>query len=137
MEPGSYYVGDLCYVMNDEEWREVCNLTLSHNEVNEGEFTLPDGRRFAMYNTAWGDGTYQDQTGNYYSVDSGTIGCIKWSDVKTHKYEHIMELGVLHEFDSAFETGSSDGEIRIGRIYIDTDPDYEDEDEDDYENEGE
>ena len=136
MQPGSYYVGDLCYVMDNDEWDEVCKLTLADESLLDGEFTLPDGRRFAMYMTSWGDGAYQDQTGNRYSVDSGTIGCIKWSDVKTHKYDHIMDLGVLHEFDSEFETSSQNGVIHIGRIAIDTDPEY-DEDEDDYENEGE
>lgn len=131
MPAGSYYVGDLCYVMDDEEWREVCKLTIVGNECIEGEFTLPDGRRFAMYGTKWGDGEYYDYTGNAYSVDSGTIGCIKWSDVKTHKYEHIMDLGVLHEFGTDFVTDGGrgtegwTGDIQFGRIVINTDWDDE------------
>lgn len=131
MPAGSYYVGDLCYVMNDEEWEQVCDLTINGNTCVSGEFTLPDGRRFAMYNTAWGDGVYTDQTGNEYSVDSGSIGCIKFDDIKTKKYENIESLGTIHEFDSDFDTMYGDGMIHIGHIAIDTDPDY-DEEEDEY-----
>ena len=135
MPAGSYYVGDLCYVMNDEDWREICKLTIGGNECIEGEFTLSDGRRFAMYDTAYGDGGYLDQTGNEYSVDSGTIGCIKVSDITKFEYEHIEELGVMHEFDKPFETSGGrgslgrdwDGVIKIGRIHIETDPVYEEE----------
>ena len=55
MRPGKYYVGDLCYVM-DDEWDDVCSLIIQGNECVDGEFTLPDGRRFASYGTMYGDG---------------------------------------------------------------------------------
>jgi len=126
MPAGSYYVGDLCYVMSNEEWDEVCSLTIIDNKCIEGEFTLKDGRRFAMYGTEWGDGVYRDFAGNEYSVDSGTIGCIKWQDIKELKYEHIIKLGVVHEFNTDFVTGGGrgqedwEGTIQFGRIVIET-----------------
>ena len=55
MQAGEYYVGDLCYVMTDEEWTQFCNITIQGNNVNDGEFELPDGRRFATYCTKHGD----------------------------------------------------------------------------------
>lgn len=125
MPAGSYYVGDLCYVMSDKEWEEICGLTIIDNKCIEGEFTLKDGRRFAMYGTEWGDGVYRDFAGNEYSVDSGTIGCIKWSDINV-KYDDIESLGVLHEFNTDFVTGGGrgqedwEGTIQFGRIVIET-----------------
>ena len=131
MPAGSYYIGDLCYVMTDEEWDEVCSLTIVNNQCIEGEFTMKDGRRFAMYGTRWGDGEYYDYTGNAYSVDSGTIGCIKFSDIRAKKYEDIESLGVLHEFSTDFVTGGGRGDfewsgvIQFGRIAIETNPMYD------------
>ena len=80
MPAGEYYIGDLCYVMTSEEWLEVCDLTIQDSRLIEGEFQLKDGRKFAMYSTAYGDGTYYDHYGFSYSVDSGSIGCIRMED---------------------------------------------------------
>ena len=137
MEAGKYYVGDLCYVMTDDEWDEVCSLTIKGNQCLQGEFNLKDGRRFAMYNTAWGDGVYRDQFKRDYSVDAGSIGCIKLSDIKADKYDNIEELGNISEFGMDFTTSGGrgnpdwDGVICIGGIKIQTDADdWEDEEED-------
>ena len=80
MKAGTYYVGDLCYVMHGE-WDEFCNLTIVGQKVLDGEFNLADGRRFATFTTQWGDGTYQDQQGREYSVDAGLIGCIALENI--------------------------------------------------------
>ncbi len=133
MPAGKYYVGDLCYVMDDKEWNQVCKVTIVGNKCLEGEFNLADGRRFAMYGTAWGDGCYLDQFGKEYCVDSGTIGCILLSDVQAEKYDDIERLGAIVTFNNDFETSGclrgrdSDGNITFGHIRIDTDPEYEDE----------
>ena len=81
MPAGKYYVGDLCYVMDNDEWRQVCARTIQGEKIADGEFELPDGRRFAIYSTAYGDGGYYDQYGHTYSVDAGSIGCILMSDM--------------------------------------------------------
>ena len=82
MNSGKYYVGDLCYVFSDEEWEKVCALIIDGHTCKEGEFQLEDGRQFAIYNTAYGDGRYYDEQGRSYSVDSGSIGCILFDDVQ-------------------------------------------------------
>lgn len=139
MQAGTYYVGDLCYVMTHEEWDEFCSLTIKGNQCLDGEFNMPDGRRFATYGTAWGDGLYRDQHGNKYSVDAGLIGCIRVEDIRAEKYADIKELGAIHKFQTDFTTGGGrgdrdwDGVIRIGRIEIETDPDCDNyDDNDDY-----
>ena len=32
MPLGKYYIGDLCYVMSDEEWEQVCRITIVGNK---------------------------------------------------------------------------------------------------------
>ncbi len=123
MPAGTYYIGDLCYVMH-EEWDEFCKITIKGNECLDGEFTLKDGRRFATYGTMYGDGCYDG-----LSVDAGLIGCIRVVDIRANP-EVDMELGRIVTFDQPFETGEHNGEIFFGHISIDT-AYYED--EEDYE----
>ena len=120
MKSGTYYIGDLCYVMHGE-WNEVCNLTIVGNKVLDGEFNLADGRRFATFTTHWGDGTYQDQQGREYSVDAGLIGCIALENIDLTNPENSITGGQIVEFVQPFSTWSAGGEIRIGNVLIDTD----------------
>lgn len=127
MTAGRYYIGDLCYVMSDEEWDEVCSITIKDNKCIEGEFNLKDGRRFALYGTAWGDGLYNDQYGHSYAVDSGTIGCILESDIKEN-IDDILQLGALIDMNTSFVTSGGRGEpdwegiIQFGTVMIETSP---------------
>jgi len=135
MPAGTYYIGDLCYVMTDDEWEDFCSITIKGNECLDGEFEMPDGRKFATYGTAWGDGQYRDQLGNSYGVDAGLIGCIRVEDIKKD-CENLNRLGKVHKFETDFVTSGGrqlrksekwDGVIQFGRIHIETDPVYEDE----------
>jgi len=132
MPAGRYYVGDLCYVIGDE-WHQVCACTIQGNKIVDGEFELDDGRKFAIYSTAYGDGEYYDQYGHTYSVDAGSIGCVLMSDIRANKYDNLLDLGAILEFTEPFETeggrGSAnwDGVIQIGHVEIATSPEYEDE----------
>jgi hypothetical protein len=71
MEPnvkaGTYFIGDLCGVL--PEAMDV--------DMIGGERCLDDGTEFAIYFTHLGDGIYPDQEGNLYTVDSGTLGCVR------------------------------------------------------------
>ena len=127
MPAGKYYIGDLCYVMDTEEWRELCNIIIKGPRILDGEFELPDGRRFAIYSTAHGDGEYYDQYGHTYSVDAGSIGCILMSDIRARKYDNLLDLGAILEFTEPFETGTHKGQLEFGHVLIDTDLVCEDE----------
>jgi hypothetical protein len=123
MKAGTYYIGDLCYVLNDKDWSELCSISESNNKVLDGEFQLGDGRRFAIYRTAHGGGTYQDNTGREYWVESGTIGCILLSEI-SNTYTtggHIVNMV------SDFATSEDTGMIYFGGILIETNPDIWDE----------
>jgi hypothetical protein len=121
MQPGKYYIGDLCYVMHGE-WDEFCKLTIVGNKVLDGEFNLKDGRRFATFTTKWGDGNYFDQNGKSYDVDAGLIGCIRLDDIDLTNPENSLIGGNMVEFVQPFSTFSAGGEIRIGNVLINTDP---------------
>jgi hypothetical protein len=122
MPAGTYWVGDLCYVLSDEDWDEVCELTIHGNTCLSGEFSFKDGRKFAMYSTEWGDGEYHDQAGFSYSVDSGSIGCILLKDISLS----VCEEGSIVNFQQEFETKYLSGTICFGsRVMIDTNVDSE------------
>ena len=126
MKAGTYYIGDLCYVMHPE-WDEFCSLTINGNNVLDGEFNLKDGRRFATFTTKYGDGTYLDEQGNEYPVDAGLIGCINVKDITPSELENLSSGRVI-EFVQDFSTFSAGGVLRFGSVVIDTDP-VEEEDE--------
>lgn len=126
MPAGRYYVGDLCYVMHDV-WDEVCDL-MFRNACLRGEygkFKLKDGREFAVYSTAYGDGLYYDGSGREYSVDAGVIGCILESDIRDPHPSVAIEGGNVIDFAKDFDTSEDRGVIRFGDVYIDTDSDEE------------
>ncbi len=131
MPAGKYYIGDLCYVMHPE-WDEFCDLTIKGNQCLDGEFTLKDGRRFASFGTAYGDGTYRSNIGTEHSVDAGLIGCIRVEDIRDDQYSNIEELGAIVEFDKQFEVSEDQGLIVFGHVQIETagSDDWDDFDED-------
>jgi hypothetical protein len=129
MQAGKYYIGDLCYVMDDRDWDEFCGITIKDNQCLDGEFEMKDGRKFATYGTMWGDGSYRSNIGTEHCVDAGLIGCIRVEDIRAEKYENIEELGAIVEFKEPFTTAGGrhlgrdwDGEIRFGIVRIETNP---------------
>lgn len=132
MPAGTYYIGDLCYVMHPE-WDEFCDLTIDGYACKEGEFNLADGRRFATYSTKYGDGLYRSNIGTDHSVDAGLIGCIRVEDIKdpVATVAHMNGLGAIVTFDAPFETSVSNGVITFGHVAINT-GDFDDDCEDDY-----
>jgi len=117
MNPGLYYIGDLCYVL-DSQWMDVCEAMSSGGNVLNGECKLKNGTNFAIYGTAHGDGVYYDKEGKKYPVDSGTIGCIPFSamDTEMQYQEKVNDFGRVVQFDTSFRTGVT----RDGIIWFDT-----------------
>jgi len=123
MPAGRYYIGDLCYVMTDSEWGECCDLFFdgrTDHGCNQGEFQLKDGRRFACFNTAWGDGYYRSNEDTVHPVDSGSIGCILVSDIRGPEASEPETLGGIMEFLQPFEVSSDEGVMQFGFVVIDT-----------------
>ena len=140
MPAGVYYIGDLCYVLNDS-WDELCNIIIRGEECIEGEFSLSDSRKFVIYNTAYGDGSYLDNHNNEYDVDSGSIGCILLNKIDFSNNQNSVSFGHLKTFKEPFETSSENGIIYFDDVAINTNDyatglhDYSDlyEEDEDYE----
>jgi hypothetical protein len=124
MPAGRYYIGDLCYVMHPE-WDEVCALFFPPGATArgvEGEFTLRDGRHYASFGTAFGDGEYYNNMDTSHIVDSGSIGCIRVEDIRDNTYDDIEGLGAIVEFDQPFEVEKiGRGLLKFGHVEIETD----------------
>lgn len=103
MKAGTYYIGDLCYVMHPQ-WDEFCEITIRGNNVINGEFKLSNGVEFATYSTMHGDGCYLDNEEYEYPVDAGLIGCIRLDDINDPKFDRDNVHGRIHTFDKPFRT---------------------------------
>ena len=127
---GEYYIGDLCYVMH-AEWGEVCDLMFAAagDDMVEGDLPMADGRNIFLASTAYGDGTYNDNKGNYYPVDSGSIGIIAIKDISDADRENITQ-GAVHTFETEFNIIAHAGLFDFGDVVIDTA--YEDSEDDEY-----
>jgi hypothetical protein len=134
MEKGTYWVGDLCYVLGDH-WDEVIKLmypypksSANRHKTVEGRLVLKNGVAFSYHGTAYGDGVYEDGAGNRYCVDAGLIGCVKWSDVPKSKHKEAKRLGHVHDFPFDFCTWEDEGTIHFDHfVAIETGDDGEDE----------
>lgn len=129
MPAGRYAIIDLCYVMHPE-WKEVCKLFFPANHPPkgvEGEFTLKDGRRFASFATAYGDGGYRSNIGTSHSVDAGIIGCILVEDIRDDEAADMETLGAIVEFDKPFEVSSDGSSLVFGHVVIKTGYDEDEE----------
>ena len=125
---GTYYVGDLCYLIPDSDWADLLEAT-SYLESEDGFFNV-NGVKFFSSSTAWGDGRYLDQSGREYPVDAGLIGCYPYSGPPI-RGGHILTFEEDFSCTNCVRSGSyiddTEGEIRIGNVSILTSPNCEDE----------
>ena len=115
MKAGRYWVGDLCYIMPDEAWREVCRFMGNGSEPIEGVFRLGE-HEGAIFGTAYGDGVYKDQLRNKYGVDSGTLGIFPAGVFEGG----FPNGGQTVDFPEDFEVSSDRGNMKFGHIKIKT-----------------
>jgi hypothetical protein len=132
MRAGRYYIGDLCYILDEKDWGEVCDLTFPFNEKHNhkdvanvelgGKFTLKNGKIISLYGTEHGDGTYHiknmkdNNIGKLY-VDSGTLGCVMIQDkselpmgsgFKTKTFKEDFELDYTNSGEIVFKNLDGD-----------------------------
>ena len=130
---GTYYIGDLCYIFNDS-WGDLLTQT-QYLECGLFEFK---GLQMAAGSTAHGDGSYSDNSGLIYGVDSGTIGIapIAAIDIDNKKSREDLDnwdqIAHVVTFDDDFEVTIEDGIFDFGEVHINTVTDNEDGDELDY-----
>ena len=125
---GRYYVGDLCYVMNRDEWDELLELSGDFGDKLGSDQWFGYFKGFQVFAafTADGDGVYFDNEGREYVVDDGLIGIIS-ADWVEGKEEEIVGLGHIIAFPVDFRVSADGGFFEFGEIVINTDVEEEDE----------
>jgi len=92
-----YYVGDLCYVLDDTTYEDLFGQVQGDSLVTGKFVTVKDGRKFFLGSTAYGDGGYLGSDGQEYCVDSGTIGIAALEDIcLEEKFQHRVPTNVDH-----------------------------------------
>lgn len=117
---GKYYLCDPCYIVSDADtW--VKFLESCYAEDSEGFSghyeSLLDGTKVLAFATP-GDGSYYDQHGDSFSVDSGLLGLIPCS--YSPEYGDIERLGKQVEFVEETLCFTRDGILTFGNHIIDT-----------------
>ena len=128
---GKYYIGDPCYVIDHEKWKEFLQPFWELTDPGRGGVFDFDGYQCATFYTRYGDGAYKlEPSGGYLPVDAGCIGCIPLALM----VEGSEDGGAIVEFDRAFECYEDDGAIYYGDYVIRTGDDGRnyDADDDDY-----
>lgn len=149
MPAGEYWIGDLCYVEEDDDFRDahvdaVCNSPRKDGGLLNGKFEI-NGTFLVEYSTLYGDGSYRHEgmecTGQeYLGVDSGTIGIISLKDL--FRKEHVTrndlaKIGIIVSFKEDFKCWSDvnegkGGDLHFGSLVVhtgDDDVDWEEEEE--------
>jgi hypothetical protein len=125
--PGKYYIGDLCYALQEDIYDRV----FGHHGYDEGLYSSELGS-FMMYGTG-GDGEFKGSDGYAYPVDAGHIGIASLACCNPEK---DVYGGKVFAFDKPVECSFNDTAFTFysGGFYlrISNHGDYEDE----YEEEG-
>jgi hypothetical protein len=119
---GTYYIGDPCYVVSDDNWDKL----LDNTDFFQNEDQSYKGYQILAGDTAYGDGTYTDNYRREYGVDAGLIGIFPIEAVD-NKYGNVEELGSIVEFEEDFVVEINNGVFKFGNIIINTfdeDDDY-------------
>jgi len=143
MKLGIYIIGDLCYLLTNEVWQNLCDNQFDQ-EIHQTEV---DGVPMYWHHTYYGDGCYDFHTSDYrisgamnIPVDSGTIGIISVDILSTNAtnrtFKDICESKdlLIVEIKRDFEPKWDDGTFYLGSVEIWTNDEenceYEEEEED-------
>lgn len=92
-----FYIGDICYALEDKTYHEVWG----GENYMDGVYEVPGtGRSFAVAGTAYGDGTYEDTYGREYSVDAGNIGLVPAELASRTVDGHYFEVSGTATFEA-------------------------------------
>ena len=106
--PGTYYIGDICYFLNDTIYDGI----FGGHGYESGHYTQKsDGAFFVVDGTAYGDGEYKGTDGYGYSVDAGIIGIVSRS-LGPEDDEKVYG-GKLHTFRDPVEIKFGNGMFRF------------------------
>ena len=130
----NYYVGDPCYVIDDNQWSEFCNLLWKAESSGSGDVEWPvepenhgpngevygDGTETVeVWDSPFGDGCWGFANtvnymrgwvaGNEMGVDAGLLAIVPRECVHKDNMERIEHLGILFDEYPSLETGENLG----------------------------
>jgi hypothetical protein len=133
LPPGTYYIGDLCYALDDKVYDKIFGDVGGYAN---GMYQKSLQEFFLVDSTAIGDGEYQGTDGKQYAVDAGIIGitpisCMLKSGDGGHVHTFHHKVSVDFK-DGVFEFFSLDKYLTIDTLGTtqDDDDDHDDEEED-------
>ena len=145
LPPGKYYIGDLCYALDDRLYDHVFG-----SDYRSGLFYQKNNPKhvFMLNDTGIGDGSFKGTDGYEYSVDAGILGIASFSvlDLKKANYEGgtvvTFKGNVSLNFQPNYKfeycsDNRTDPKIIISINSEDEDDDCEDEDSEDEDSEDE
>ena len=104
------FIGDPCYVISNEQWGDYLGAYREARDRGHAHFNF-NGINAGVTNTAYGDGVYDDDEGNSYSVDAGLIGVTPLELLS--KVSGGIGLFIQGEFEARIEYNDGDIEIYI------------------------
>jgi len=99
LPPGSYYIGDICYVLEDKVYDGV----FGSYGYSSGLYTCKKGR-FLVSGTYAGDGSYTGTDGFQYGVDAGIIGIVSEDLISS-----VTASGNKYDFPEGVDVQMKDG----------------------------
>lgn len=124
IKAGEYYLGDPCYCFahGTESWRELLNSC----RCFEYTMGILNNSYVLAFNTMYGDGTYIDNNGYNYPVDSGLIGLVPVNLIEENStFSKNNECGRIVEFKKDFICTNINGCMTFNDIIIETNDDDE------------
>ncbi|NLK64953.1 MAG: hypothetical protein GX289_07650 [Tissierellia bacterium] len=116
MKTGKYYIGDPCYVVEDQnDWIKLLEDTNYFENKNQSY----KGQPIYCGGTAYGDGCYESNKGKCYGVDAGLLGIMPVEVIDIPETEAEF-LGSIETFDKDFDVEIGKGLFIFGDIIIDT-----------------
>ena len=97
--PGSYYIGDICYVLEEKVYNDV----FVYFGFSNGLYTSKENR-FLVSGTYAGDWTYTGTDGFQYGVDAGIIGIVSESLIHS-----VTSYGNKYDFPEGVDVQMKDG----------------------------
>lgn len=111
MNKGTYYIGDLSYVLENN--KDILGI-----RNKNGKYILDNGGIIRFYSISLEERFYQDQFGQDYHIKNGNLGCIMIENIDYIKAE--LNHGQIIKFYDDFNVWNSFGRILFGHICIDT-----------------
>ena len=125
LKAGTYFIADPCYSIPTEniptdQWDHVLQQSGFFCDTSKATFETYKGSQGSVlaFSTLYGDGSYEDEYGNRYGVDSGLIGAILLSDIDPAKFN--ITLGAVHTFDTDVKCIEIEGILYFGDVCINT-----------------